>query len=273
MDCVKFLQWALPHLDLSWQGLRKVRGQVCKRIQRRLQELSLKDLIAYRQRLQRDPDEWHKLDGCCHITISRFYRDRGVFDALQERILPEIALQASRAHRAARALSVGCASGEEVYTLRILWDLKLACRVPGTTLSIIATDIDDKVLRRAHGACYPSGCLRELAPCLREQAFTFVRGQYCVRPQHRNNIEILKQDVRTEMPQGPFDLVLCRNLAFTYFTPELQKIVLDRILRGLAPHGYLVIGSHEHLPLHTEALVAKPRELAIFQLAEERNAP
>ncbi|SRR6267378_2761514 len=87
-DCTAFLQWALPQRDLRWPGFRKVRHQVYKRLKRRIRELGLDDLAAYRRRLEADPAEWRAFDECCHITISRFFRDQGVFEVLRERVLP-----------------------------------------------------------------------------------------------------------------------------------------------------------------------------------------
>ena len=81
-DCVAFLQWALPRLDLRWQGFRKVHGQVCKRLKRRIKALGLADIAAYRARLEAYPDEWATLDEMCHITISRFFRDSRIFETL-----------------------------------------------------------------------------------------------------------------------------------------------------------------------------------------------
>jgi chemotaxis protein methyltransferase CheR len=153
-DCAAFLQWALPRLSLSWRGFRKVRGQVRKRIHRRVESLGLEDLAAYRGHLERHPQEWAVLDGFCRITISRFYRDRNVFRILGERVLPQLAQQAAQEKRDVICWSVGCASGEEVYTLRILWDLALAGTHPDVALSLLGTDIDEAVLARASAGCY-----------------------------------------------------------------------------------------------------------------------
>lgn len=120
MDCTAFLQWALPQLELPWPGFRKVRRQICKRLKRRMDELQLDNFSAYRARLETDPAEWGILDECCHITISRFFRDRGMFEVFRSRVLPDIAARARRERRDARIWSAGCASGEEPYTLRIL---------------------------------------------------------------------------------------------------------------------------------------------------------
>jgi chemotaxis protein methyltransferase CheR len=75
-ECVDFLQWALPRLGLRWQGFRKVRRQVCRRVARRIAELGLADADAYRLYLERNPQEWDALAELCRVTISRFWRDR-----------------------------------------------------------------------------------------------------------------------------------------------------------------------------------------------------
>ena len=117
-DCTAFLQWALPQISLRWPGFRKVRRQVCKRLKRRIHDLQLANFAAYRARLEDDPSEWEVVDRCCHITISRFFRDRGVFEALRRRVLPDIAAHAKQEGRAAQIWSAGCAAGEEPYTLK-----------------------------------------------------------------------------------------------------------------------------------------------------------
>ena len=247
-ECIRFLQWALPRLDLAWPGFRKVHGQVCKRLKRRMRGLGIASVADYCARLAADPEEWQVLDGCCRITISRFWRDRHTFEALGHVVLPKIAMRAAAEKREARLWSAGCASGEEPYTLKILWDLAVRPRFPDARVGIVATDIDASLLDRARQACYLATSLRELPPELAAHAFTEDNGCRCLRPAHRQGIQFLQQDVRQEAPPGRFDLVLCRNLAFTYFAPALQEAVLERIAASLEPHGVLVIGSHEHLP-------------------------
>jgi len=253
-DCTAFLQWALPRLDLHWPGFRKVRGQVCKRLKRRIAALRLAGFAAYRVRLEAHPVEWRVVDECCHITISRFFRDRRVFDILRTRVLPEIALRAEREGRDACVWSAGCASGEEPYTLRMLWDLEVARSRPGISLSLVATDVDATMLARAHEACFEATSLHELPPPLVEQAFDRAGLHYCAKAQYRRGIEFIRQDLRLEAPAGPFDIILCRSVAFTYFVPSLQRQVLARIIQLLRPNGYLVIGTHEQLPGQVSAL-------------------
>ena len=134
-DCVEFLQWSLSRLRMRWQGFRKVRGQVCKRIERRLHELGLPDVAAYRMFLETNDDEWAMLDSLCNITISRFYRDREVFRFLEQEVLVTLSDDAlARGESVLRCWSIGCASGEEPYTLALLWDLVMARRFPALSL-------------------------------------------------------------------------------------------------------------------------------------------
>jgi chemotaxis protein methyltransferase CheR len=264
-DCIGFLQWALPRLDLRWPGYRKVRRQVCRRIARRVADLQLQDLAAYRQWLEADPVEWRALDDCCHITISRFFRDRRVFEILRARILPDVAAHAAREGREARIWSAGCASGEEPYTLKILWDLEIARSGPCVPLSLVATDIDPIMFARAHQGRFEATSLRELPSSLIEEAFDRVNNCYCVKPEFRKGIKFLVQDLRTETATGPFDLILCRYVAFTYFAEPLQRQTLLRIFTQLLPGAYLVIGAHERIPDRDFGLTPASDSPQIFQ--------
>jgi chemotaxis protein methyltransferase CheR len=244
---VAFLQWALPRLHLRWEGFRRVRGQVCKRIARRVRELGLADVQAYRAYLEAHAAEWPVLDEMCRVTISRFYRDHGVFEQLEHVVLPELARRAlERGERMLRCWSAGCASGEEPYTLAIVWRLRAA--VPGLDMQVLATDVDEYLLARARRGCYDAGTLRELPAELRAQAFDETDGELCVRPAFRDAVELRPHDLRAEAPAGPFDLVLCRNMVFTYFDAELQRERLGHLASRLVPGGALVIGGHERLP-------------------------
>ena len=264
-DCTAFLQWALPQLELRWPGFRKVRRQVCKRLKERMRDLGLDNYSAYRMRLEADPSEWQIFDECCHITISRFFRDRGIFEVVRRQVLPDIAARAKREGRDPQVWSAGCASGEEPYTLKILWDVEVASAYPGVSLSIIASDVDKVMLTRAREGCFERTSLHELPSPLIEQAFDRLGLRYCVKPKHREGIEFLAQDLRTEMPPRIFDLILCRFVTFTYFAVPLQRKLLASMLERLRPQGYLVIGSHEQLPGNVPELAVLDSAPQIFQ--------
>ena len=175
-SCVEFLQWALPRLALRWAGFRRVRRQVCRRLRRRLDALGLASLEAYRTQLEARPEEWAVLEALTPITISRFYRDRAVFQQLEHVVLPTLA---GAGRDRVVAWSAGCASGEEPYTLRLMWHEAVAARFPGVRLEILATDLDPAMLRRAREATYEPSSLRELPMPWRERGFVR-RGTSCV---------------------------------------------------------------------------------------------
>jgi len=248
-QCVAFLQWCLPRLRLRWPGFRKVRRQVCRRVDRRLRELGLADESAYRRYLEQQPEEWVRLDSFCRIPISRFRRDPAVFESLSTRVLPRLARLASeRGQRELSCWSAGCASGEEAYTLRILWDLLLASEHPAMSLRIVATDVDERMIERARRGCFQKSSFRELPADWLAAAFEPTDGRYAVSPAFRTDIHFLVQDMRTVLPEGTFDLVLCRNAAFTYFDAGQQREVAQGIATRLQPGGALVLGIHETLP-------------------------
>jgi len=245
-SCIEFLQWALPRLGLRWAGFRRLRRLVCKRLGQRLRELGLADLAAYRSRLEGHPGEWREFDSLCLIPISRFYRDRDVFEALERDVLPALAAAATDEGREALACwSACCASGEEPYTLAILWQLRLGHRFP--RLHVLATDIDPRLLDRGRAGCYRASSLKALPAELLAEAFVPRGGQWCVHEQLRC-VEFRQQDIRQSVPDEKFDLVLCRNAVLTYFSPELQRKVMAQVVATLHPGGALVIGIHEKLP-------------------------
>lgn len=243
-ECVQFLRSILPGLRLRWAGFRGVRRQVCKRLGRRVRELNLPDLDAYRTYLDAHPQEWTVLDGLCRVTISRFFRDRAVWSHLEEEILPALA----SAEPMLRCWSAGCASGEEPYTLAVVWRRLVQPHRPAAQMMILATDVDARVLERAREGCYADGTLKELPAGLRDAAFVHQASNNRLRDEYRHAVEFRRADIRHELPDGTFHLVLCRNLVFTYFDEPLQRDILARLEDRIVPGGVLIIGRHESLP-------------------------
>ncbi len=246
-DCVSFLQWALPRLGMRWSGFRKVRRQVGKRVARRMEALGLAGLGDYRRYLESHPGEWPRLEGLCRITISRFFRDREVFEHLLGEVLPGLA-----AAPTVRVWSAGCGGGEEAYSVKIGWHFLITPRFPSARLEIVGTDADEGQLARAEVACYGASSLREVPADWRETAFRQTEAGYVLREEFRSGMTFLRQDIRREAPEGPFDVVLCRNLVFTYFDETVQRRLARVMADRLRPEGLLVLGKYEALPPGTE---------------------
>jgi chemotaxis protein methyltransferase CheR len=118
------------------------------------------------------------------------------------------------------------------------------------------------------------GSFKDAPPDWPERAFTPDTGTLCLRPEFRRDIVFRREDIRERQPDGPFDLVLCRNLAFTYFADDLQRRTLAAIERRLWPGGLLVLGAHERLPADAGAFVRARATLPIWRgLGKEEGGP
>jgi chemotaxis protein methyltransferase CheR len=263
---ILFLQWCLPKLRLRWRGFRRVRRQVYRSIERRLAELSLSDLAAYRSYLESHATEWAVLDTLCRIPISRFYRDKAAFQYLELVVLPELSrMIVARGENELRCWSIGCASGEEPYTVAIIWRLTIAPEFPRLRLGVLGTDTDRDAIERAQRGSYPPHSVRDLPPAMLTQAFSESPAGFVLKQDYRTGVEFLEQDVRTRMPDGPFHLVLCRNIVLTYFDAERQRQTVQRIVDRLVPGGALMIGTTESLPGDAELLEPWSRQLKVYR--------
>lgn len=236
-------------LGLRPEGYRRVRGTVEKRVRRRVRELGLASFADYAAYLDAYPGEWAWVGPRCRITISRFARDRAVYERLARVYLPACAAAArARGADTLRVWSAGTASGEEAHGVAVAWELELAAQNPRLRLEVLGTDADPVVLARAVRAVYPGGSLRELPEEYRRRAFVPCAGEWVLLDRFRERVRFLRADLRRGCPSGPFDLVLCRNLAFTYFADAVQRQVAAALAAALVPGGVLVVGVNETLP-------------------------
>ncbi len=259
-ECVNFLQWALPKLQMRWRGFRKVRKQVCKRINKRIRELELQNPEDYRKYLFNHPEEWKVLDKFCRITISRFYRNYKLFDKIGLEIMPVLFHKKDTV----RCWSAGCASGEEPYSLTLTFFNLVKTISPLKEIEIIATDANPVMLNRARNGCYAASTIKELPDNWKKNCFINKEGEFCLKSQFKKPVTFLEQDIRYNKPGGTFDLILCRNLVATYFDYELQKKVFRDIAEKMYPGAYLVLGKNEKMDALPPEIEIQDRHERIF---------
>jgi chemotaxis protein methyltransferase CheR len=272
-DCVALLTWLLPRLGLRWAGFRAVRKQVCKRIARRLAELCLSDGREYRSYLENHPEEWAVADSFCTVTISSFNRDSEVFGFLGRVVLPELATgAAARGESELKAWSAGCASGEEPYTLALVWHFLVATRFPRLDLQVVGTDIDPHLLERAKAACYTGGAVKHVPRAWLADAFDEEHGLYRLKAAYKARISFRSHDLRHSPVGGSFHLISCRNVAFTYFGLEQQAAAAWTLCGSLCDGGALVLGRKEKLPPGTIGFSTWSDRHAVYRKAEKHGA-
>jgi len=240
-----FLRKVAPSLGLHWRPFRR-RG-VRRKVERRIIQLGLSTFEDYLFKVKNLPEERNYLSKILTVTISRFFRDGRVFHTVESSVIP--ALLKKEDKRDLKIWSIGCASGEEPYSLSILWRQKFEKIYPQIRLSIFATDINENLLERAKEGRYKKSSLKEVSAEILKVYFKRDNRFYIVDPAIRECIEFKRHDILHEDPFSGMDIVFCRNLAFTYFSKESQVAVLKKIAIGLEGEGYLVIGKDESLPL------------------------
>ena len=234
----------LDHLDRPWSGYRKVRKGVKKRLRRHMQALGCATIEGYIARLAHD----HRARAVCEaglrVTISRFFRDRQLWQRLADEILPDLVRRFSSP---IRIWSAGCACGEEPYSLAMAWN-EIA---PAAKLHLLASDADDTCLARAHAGIYTPSSLKEVPDRLRKAYFESKKGgrQFHIRIRRLPPIVWRTHDLLDPPPEAaPFHLILLRNNLLTYYRGAQRDAAFARMLARLATGGYLVVGAHERLP-------------------------
>ncbi|MGW8161082.1 MAG: CheR family methyltransferase [Desulfobulbales bacterium] len=251
---------------MRWRGFKRVRRQVCKRIDQRITDLKLGNTRSYQIYLENNPEEWRVLDRLCRVTISRFYRDTVIFDYFSSDVFPALAQHFRRnKNKTVRVWSAGCASGEEPYTVAILWHYSIRPNYPDMRLEIFGTDIDPMVIKRANAACYTMSSLRKMPTQWLAQAFVQQNSLYLLQQHIKKYVRFEGLDIREQSPPGEYHIILCRNLAFTYFDVHLQQVVLRRLYDKIEKGGLLIIGKHEILPVEAGGLEQWVEHLPIYQ--------
>jgi len=246
MEFDEFLKEITPLFGLQWRPFRR-RG-VKRRIERRLAEVGLSHFDEYLLKVKRDPKEQSQLSEILTVTISRFYRDGKVFDLLGHSIIPAIIKNKTKKDEF-KIWSIGCANGEEPYSLSMLWKGKFEDKFPNIRIVILATDINKALLKRAEEGRYKESSLREVPEEIIRRFFKIENGFYAIDRSVRTSVEFKQHDVIHGEPFIGMDIVFCRNLAFTYFSKGCQVVVLEKIFRCLNEGGYLIVGKDEVLPL------------------------
>jgi chemotaxis protein methyltransferase CheR len=215
-----------------------------RRIALRMRSCGIEDPDSYLQLLALDQVECERLVRTLTIHVSHFFRNPGVFELLRTEILPDL-FQVKGDGERLNIWSLGCAKGEEPYSLALL----LLTDFPKQfekTVSLLATDIDLQILEQAREGIYDPAALKELTLAQMDAGFIAVGGRYKVRQELSQSVEFRQMDITKVEEYPATDMVLCRN-TLIYF----NRIAQEKILHGLADilpdNGILVLGKSETL--------------------------
>ncbi|MGQ9455680.1 MAG: CheR family methyltransferase [Armatimonadota bacterium] len=214
------------------------RVQMERRLRSIMEKAKARTFQEYFAMLQRNKDLVDEFLDRLTINVSEFFRNPDQFEILRSKILPEILARSGWV----KAWSAGCSYGAEAYSLAILLD-ELAPQKPH---SILATDIDDKMLVRAKEGLFGEQEIRNVSRARLLKYFQKTARGYVIREQLKSYIKFQKHDLLSSVFPSSFDLIICRNVVI-YFTEEAKSGIYRRFFRSLRPGGYLFVGGTERI--------------------------
>lgn len=240
------------------------RPTLFRRLSKRLLELNITKVGDYLEYLHSHPEELKLIGQEFLINVTYFFRDAAAFDIIQHTVIPDI-FRDKMPGDIVKVWSVACSSGEEAYSLAILFSEYMEKKkVYDVSLKIFATDIDRDAIDRAAKGIYPKSALRDVHTSRIEKYFTAEGEFYRINPEIRKLIVFSYQDVLKDPPFSRMDLVLCRNMLI-YINAEAQKEVIRKVHFALNLDGYLVLGPSEHVGSAASSLQEIDKKWRVFK--------
>lgn len=266
---------AASELDHEFEELtRKIsrdRGFACasykekclrRRIAVRMRARGVHTYADYARVLDNDSGEYDRLLDALTINVTKLFRNWSVYEAIAERVIPALW---DAAARPIHVWSAGCSSGEEPYSLAILFHRYAALRRQLRDIErvhVVGTDIDKASLAAAERGQFNDGAFDETPAELRSQYFS-AKAPFTVAPALRATVRFRRVDLLDQWPPQPggYQLIACRNVLI-YFDRDTQERLLARFHDALAPTGFLVLGKVETLlgPVRSQFAAVDARE-------------
>ncbi|QFY89188.2 EAL domain-containing protein [Magnetovirga frankeli] len=225
-------------------------GTLMRRIHRRRVATGNADLTDYLEWLKSTPQELDLLARDILISVTAFFRDREAFEALK--LAVKTICSQHNPGSEIRCWVAGCASGEEAYSIAMLFAETLGERLKEYRLQIFATDVDEDALNVGRRGLYPAAAMSEVPPELLERYFLPVHNNHEADKRLRDLIVFARHNLVSDPPFLRLDLVSCRNVLI-YFDAPLQTKVLQTFHFGLVKEGFLFLGRSESTT-HAESL-------------------
>jgi two-component system, chemotaxis family, CheB/CheR fusion protein len=246
------------------------RPSLLRRITRRIESLGMDSIEKYRDYLEVHPNEFLLLFNSILINVTSFFRDPEVWQHLANTIVPEI-LDAKAPHESIRVWSAGCSSGEEAFTIAMIFAERMGTVEFCNRVKIYATDADEEALIEARAAAYKPERLEGLSPHLVEKYFTKAGERYQLDKDLRRCVIFGRHDLVQDAPISKVDLLTCRNVLI-YLNSEVQAKIAGRLHFALNPNGYLLLGKAETLVSQSSLFSPVEVKHRIFRKAGlERN--
>ena len=216
-----------------------------RRIERRMVLNQIDTLEEYFVFIKRNPIEIETLFRELLIGVTHFFRDKDAFNFLNNNIIPKL-FKGKNPETSIRVWVPGCSTGEEAYTLAILFQEQIEKLKQDFTIQIFATDIDSDAVEKARLGTYPENIQMDVTKERLAKYFTVENNNYRLQKKIRDMVVFAKQDIIKDPPFSNLDLVSCRNVLI-YFGQVIQKKALNLFHYALRQNGYLFLGTSESI--------------------------
>lgn len=241
---------------------------ILNRIEDRLQAHNITNFSDYLKIVENDDLEYRALAGLLTIHVTRFFRNSYTFDLFKNEYAPEIAGKGGPI----RIWSAGCSTGEEPYTMGIIFTELFRERGVSLPYKIFATDIDPAAIENAKAGIFSRSALIEARLEIVDRYFELINGMYHLIPDIRPLVSFSLHDVASPVNPAPsdsvygdFDVALCRNVLI-YFNDNLQALALHNIHKSLKKGGIVILGQSEAMPPDFEKkFTAENERLRIYR--------
>ncbi len=237
-----------------------------RRVQRRMQVVQIDEITAYVDFLRNDKDEAQHLFNDLLIGVTEFFRDKREFEVLETQVIPKI-FEDKGAGQQVRIWVLGCATGEEAYSIGILLREHMTKLDAAPQVQIFATDIDGRALATARVGRYRTSIEDDMSPERLARWFVREGDTYCVVKELREMCIFSQHNVIKDAPFSKLDLVSCRNLLI-YLNAELQNRVIPLFHFALLPARFLFLGNSENVTRHPKLFAPVDRRARIFKKLE-----
>lgn len=223
-----------------------------RRIDNRLKINNLSHYREYIQFLNQNPTELVALAKLVTINLTAFFRDKPAWKVVEQQVMPAIIeKKIMKKQHHIKVWSAGTSSGEEAYTLAILFHKILGDQIKQFNLKIYGTDIDEASLKKANAGCYPTKSMQYMPASILQKYFIADETGYEVHETLRKVTEFKYHDLVASEMYMSMDFIVCRNVLI-YFNRELQSLILEKFHRTLHQEGFLMLGKTESMIYQTK---------------------
>ena len=244
------------------------KSTIYRRIERRMSIHQIDRIGAYVRYLQENPQETELLFKELLIGVTSFFRDPAAWEMMKKDVIPAL-LKRYPVGGALRAWTPGCSTGEEAYSLAMIFKeaMKQAKHDGNLSLQIFATDLDKDAIEKARTGVYPANIAADVSPERLRRFFIHEERGYRVGKEIREMVVFAPQNLIMDPPFTKLDILICRNLLI-YLTPELQKKLLPLFHYSLSPGGVLFLGSAETIDGFTDLFTTVDVKARIYRRKE-----